>query len=313
MAHLSFHERVVISQLHRSGESQKNIAESLGRSPSTVSRELRRNRSPKSGYQPHQAHQIACQRRMQPSVVSKLEEPTLYQAVVEKLQLNYSPEQISETLKREANGLKISHQTIYRFLYQLDRNHPFRKAMRRGGRRNRKQKPGFIKRQLEDRTSIHQRPRYVEKRKSIGHWEMDLMTCHNHSGHLVTAVERMSGYTLIGRVPSKHSAGVMKRIIQMFQAVDPDKIKTMTFDNGTEFFHHKMLSEAMKVKVYFADPYKSYQRGTNENTNGLIRQYFPKTLNYGYISWQQVGKVQALLNSRPRLRLSFQTPASQFN
>lgn len=312
MAHLSFHERVVISQLRRSGESQKNIAATLGRSPSTISRELRRNRSAKSGYLPHQAHQVACQRMKQPSVVSKLEDPILYQAVVEKLKLNYSPEQISGTLKREAKGLRISHQTIYRFLYQLARNHPFRRAMRRGGRRNRKQKPGFITRQREDRTSIHQRPRHVEKRKSIGHWEMDLMTCHNHSGYLVSAVERMTGYTLIGRVPSKHSAGVMKRIIQMFQSIDPSKIKTLTFDNGTEFFHHKMLSEAMKLRVYFADPYKSYQRGTNENTNGLIRQYFPKTLNYGYISWQQVAKVQERLNSRPRLRLRFQTPASHF-
>ncbi|WP_184307706.1 IS30 family transposase, partial [Aporhodopirellula rubra] len=108
------------------------------------------------------------------------------------------------------------------------------------------------------------------------------------------------------------SAVVMNRILDMFKGIDPSKIRTMTFDNGTEFFYHKMISDAINVKIYFADPYKSYQRGTNENTNGLIRQYFPKHLNYGYISWQQVAKVQEQLNSRPRRRLRFQTPMSQF-
>lgn len=312
MSHLTLDERIVIYRLRLCGETQKEIAKVLGRSPSTISRELRRNSSRTYGYFPHQANRCACKRQCQPSVVSKLEEPRLYKAVTDKLKENYSPEQISGWLKRETKDLRISHQTIYRFLYGLDRKHAFRLAMRRGGRRNRKEKPGFIKQQLRNRVSIHSRPKSVENRKEVGHWEMDLMTCHKSSGHLVTAVERKTGYTLIGRVPTKQSAGVMKRITQMFEVIDPRKLKTMTFDNGTEFFYHDMLRESMDVKVYFADPYKSYQRGTNENTNGLIRQYFPKTLDYGYISWQEVAKVQSILNSRPRLRLGFQTPASQF-
>jgi len=132
--------------------------------------------------------------------------------------------------------------------------------MRRGGRRNRRQKPGYVKSQLRDRVSIHARPKIVEKRKRIGDWELDLVRCAR----------------------------------------------------GTEFFYHEMLSEALPVKVYFADPYNSGQRGTNENTNGLLRQYFPKTMNYSYISYQAVAKAQDALNHRPRLRLGFQTPASKF-
>lgn len=312
MAHLTFDERIVICQMRFDGETQKEIARALGRSPSTICRELKRNRVRGESYLPHKANQAARERQRRPSVISKLAEPRLYQAVTDKLKENYSPEQISGWLARETKDLRISHQTIYRYLYGLDRSHAFRRAMRRGGRRNRRQMPGFVKQQQLNSVSIHSRPKSVEKRKEIGHWEMDLMTCHRSSGHLVTAVERKTGYTLIGRVPTKQSAGVMNRIVQMFEGIDPAKVKTMTFDNGTEFFYHDMLSQAMKVKVYFADPYKSYQRGTNENTNGLIRQYFPKTLDYGYISWQQVAKVQALLNARPRLRLAFQTPASQF-
>ncbi len=312
MAHLTLDERVVICRMLRFGETQKEIAVVLGRSQSTISRELRRNRPSRGSYAPHQANQCARERQRRPSVVSKLEEPRLYQAVTEKLKENLSPEQISGWLKSEAKGLQISHQTIYRFLYGLDSKHAFRQAMRRGGRRNRKEKPGFIKRQLLNRVSIHSRPKSVETRKELGHWEVDLMACHRRSGYLVTAVERKTGYTLIGRVVTKQSAGVMNRIKQMFEDIDPSKVKTMTFDNGTEFFYHNMLKRSLQVRVYFADPYKSYQRGTNENTNGLIRQYFPKTLDYGYISWQQVAKVQTRLNSRPRLRLDYQTPASQF-
>lgn len=312
MAHLTLDERIVIYQMCNSGETQKEIAKALGRSPSTICRELQRNSSSFQCYLPNEANQRARQRQRQPSVVSKLEEPRLYQAVTEKLKENYSPQQISGYLKRETKDLRISHQTIYGFLYGLDRKHAFRLAMRRGGRRNRKEKPGCIKQQLVNRVSIHSRPKSVETRKELGHWEVDLMACHRRSGYLVTAVERKTGYTLIGRVTTKHSAGVMKRISKMFAEIDRAKVKTLTFDNGTEFFHHAMLGESLKVKVYFADPYKSYQRGTNENTNGLIRQYFPKTMDYGYISWQKVESVQSLLNSRPRLRLGFQTPASLF-
>jgi transposase, IS30 family len=313
MAHLTFEERIVISEMRRSGASQKDISKCLGRSPSTICRELQRNAPARECYRPDKAHRLAVARSRIPAVASKLEQCTeLYAIVTEKLNLKWSPEQISGWLAVATKGLRISHQTIYRFLYSLDRSHPFRLAMRRRGRRNRKEKPGFIKAQQRDRVSIHDRPQVVQKRQRIGDWELDLMTCHRVSGYLITAVERMTGYTLIRKVATKSSDLVMKGILKMFQGIDRLKIKTFTFDNGTEFYYHSMLRESLNVQVYFADPYNSGQRGTNENTNGLFRQYFPKTLDYGYISNQAVVKAQDSLNTRPRLRLGFQTPASQF-
>jgi len=166
---------------------------------------------------------------------------------------------------------------------------------------------------LRDRVSIHDRAKLVEKRKRIGDWELDLVRCHRASGYLITAVDRMTGYTLVRKVARKCSDLVMKGILKMFSNIDAHKIKTFTFDNGTEFYYHSMLTKNMKVKVYFADPYNSGQRGTNENTNGLLRQYFPKTMNYASFSHQAVKKAQDALNSRPRLRLGFQTPGTMFD
>lgn len=313
MSHLSFDERVVISMMRQSGSTRKEIAEHLGRSPSTISRELIRNSSRHDHYRAIGANKLAVKRRRRPSVVSKLEKfPDLLAIVKEKLLLFWSPEQISGWLKEQRLPQQVSHQTIYRFLFRLERNDALRQAMRRKGRRNRRDKPGFIKSQIRDRVSIHDRPKLVEKRKRIGDWELDLVRCHRASGYLITAVDRMTGYTLVRKVARKCSGLVMSGILKMFQPIDRTKIKTFTFDNGTEFFYHSLLTKALRVKVYFADPYCSGQRGTNENTNGLLRQYFPKTMNYNYISYQAVAKAQHALNHRPRLRLGFQTPASRF-
>lgn len=313
MSHLSFGERIEIYEMRRSGCTRKEIAEHLGRSPSTIGRELTRNSSRHDNYQPIQADELARKRRIRPSVVSKFEQyPELLVVIQEKLLLKWSPEQISGWLKHTKAEHQISHQTIYKFLFTLDRKDPLRQAMRRKGKRNRRQKPGYIKSQLRDRVSIHDRPKVVERRKRIGDWELDLVRCHRASGYLITAVDRMTGYTLVRKVANKSSALVMRGILKMFGSIDQSKIKTFTFDNGTEFFFHRWLTDKLPVKVYFADPYNSGQRGTNENTNGLLRQYFPKTLNYRYITHQAVAKAQKALNHRPRLRLQFQTPASRF-
>lgn len=314
MAHLSYEERVEIHSMRRLGSSLVEIGRHLGRHASTIGRELKRNISARGIYLPSTADNLANKRRRIPSVASKLEQyPELFTVVTEKLALCWSPEQISGWLKKENHEYQISPQTIYRFLSQLPSDHVLRKAMRRRGKRNRRQKPGFIKSRLRNRVSIHDRPKLVEKRKRIGDWELDLVRCHRGSGYLITAVDRMTGYTLVRKVARKCSALVMKGILRMFQNIECKKIKTFTFDNGTEFFYHSMLTNGLKVKIYFADPYNSGQRGTNENTNGLLRQYFPKTMDYKSISYQAVAKAQNALNSRPRLRLKFQTPASKFN
>jgi IS30 family transposase len=313
MSHLSFDERVVISTMRLSGSSRREIADHLGRSASTIGRELLRNSSRHDCYRSIEANRLALARRRRPSVVSKLEQhPDLLAKVKEKLLLRWSPEQISGWLKTTDSVHQVSHQTIYRFLLSLEKTDELRQSMRRGGRRNRRQKPGFIKSQLRDRVSIHDRPKVVEGRKRAGDWELDLVRCHRGSGYLITAVDRMTGYTLVRKVARKCSGMVMSGILKMFEPIEWSKIKTFTFDNGTEFFYHSILTEELGVKVYFADPYNSGQRGTNENTNGLLRQYFPKTMNYLNISWQAVAKAQFDLNHRPRLRLGFQTPASRF-
>ncbi len=212
----------------------------------------------------------------------------------------------------EEAAVRISHQTIYKYLWSLDAKHPHRRAMRRQGRHHRKQKPGFIRNQAANRVSIHDRPAVASARRRIGDWEVDLVVCKKGTGYLVTAVDRMTGYVLIGRCRTKATRLVMDTIRKMFSGVPISQIKTMTFDNGTEFFYHRLLTKWFQVKVYFADPYCSGQRGTNENTNGLLRQYFSKGLAYASISWQRVAQVARLLNSRPRKRHGYQTPAFLF-
>lgn len=317
MSHLTRDERCVIAMRKLEGCSQVKIARELDRSPSTISRELKRNSKPRGSlryhsYDPYHAVRKAEDRRKERPYLAKLERPEIYEAVVSKLEINWSPQQISGWLKLQQCKPVISHQTIYEYLSCLPKDHVHRQAMRRRGRRPRKESPGFIAKALKNRVSIHDRPKVVNQRKRIGDWELDLMTCHHTSGYLITAVERKTGYTLIRKVPSKHAGRVMKGILKMFESIPRSKLKTFTFDNGTEFYYHRRFTNDLGVKVYFADPYNSGQRGTNENTNGLIRQYFPKSRPYGTISLWDVRKVQAKLNHRPRLRLKYQTPAALF-
>ena len=312
MPHLSIDERFVICTRIFQGVSQEEIAIELGRSPSTISREIYRNREPDHRYYPTRAQRKANARQRERPVRRKFDDVELYKQVAEKLELKWSPQQISGWLARSTGQRKISHQTIYNYLWRLPRDHAHRRAMRRRGRHHRKAKPGFLARAAKDRVSIHQRPKVVEQRRRIGDWELDLMTCHRTSGYLITAVERKTGYVLIRKVSSKHSGKVTDGIIKMFERFDRALYKTFTFDNGNEFYYHDKLTRELGVKVYFADPFHSGQRGSNENTNGLIRQYFRKTLDYHLISHWDVQKAQRALNERPRLRLKFQTPAAIF-
>ena len=181
--------------------------------------------------------------------------------------------------------------------------------MRRRGRRPRKAKPGFLAR-MADLPSIHHRPKVIETRSRIGHWEMDLMALHRSSGRLITVVERKSGFLLTAKIACKQSHVVMRGIIKLFKGIDPAVVQTMTFDNGTEFYYYNMLVQKLGVKVYFADAYSPWQRDSNENTNGLLRQYFLKIVNYGSISHHAVRQAQGQINHRPRLRHNFQTPAA---
>jgi len=302
MSHLTFDERVRICLLVTEGYRQNEIASRLNRSASTISRELQRNRDSSGLYRACEANRKAADRRRSATITPKLEDGELYNRVTQKLQENWSPEQISGSFAK-ADGCKvISHQTIYNFLNCLPRDHVFRRSMRRKGKRNRKAKPGFLARMAAEHTSIHDRPKVVDKRSRIGDWELDLVRCSKATGYLVTAVDRKSGFSLIRKVPSKHCNKVIDTILKMFRPIPYEKIKTFTFDNGTEFYYTDRLTEELGAKVYYADPYNSGQRGTNENTNGL----------YNQISHWAVKKAAKLINNRPRLRLKFQTPQDVF-
>ena len=311
MGHLTVEERETLMVMQSQGCTQAAMAREIGRSEGTVSRELRRNRDEKGQYHCLKAQRHADTRKKIARRSPKMEDRETFQAVTAKLEDNWSPEQIVGHFKRIGQGPLVSHQTIYNYLGCLPRNHPHRRAMRRRGRRNRKAKPGFLKR-LERRRSIHDRPKISNERRRIGDWELDLMTCAYRSGYLITAVDRKTGYTRIRKVRNKEAGTVTKGILKMFEGMDPSKLKTFTFDNGTEFYYTRRIEERLGVKTYFADPYNSGQRGTNENTNGLIRQYFPKDMPYGMISYWDVKRVQLKLNERPRMRLNFRTPAAAF-
>lgn len=310
MAHLSVQEREDISILLNAGHSQKVIAQQIGRSESTIPREVRRNLDANGRYRCLFAQRKAIDRRSGVERPKKLDQPKMLAAVNEKLLQNWSPQQISGWLKIGRRNKKISHQTIYNHLWRLPKNSEFRRAMRRKGRRNRKAKPGFILRAIKNRTSIHSRPAIIDARSRIGDWELDLMTCGATSGYLITAVERKSRFTLIRKVASKRASKVIEGILAMFKKFDRGVLKSFTFDNGTEFYYHQRLTRELDVRTFFADPYNSGQRGTNENTNGLIRQYFPSTMTYDMISYWDTQRVQRMLNHRPRLCLNFQTPAT---
>ena len=313
MQNLTSDDRYFIACELKSGRKQNWIAEQLGCAPSTISREIKRNGGPDGVYRWQKANQRAKDRKRYRTVVGKLSTARARREINYLLLRNWSPEQISTLLRQTNSWLQVSYQTIYKYLWSFPKRHKLRRAMRRRGSRPRRQKPGYITRARRERVSIHQRPAIANARKRIGDWELDLMTCYRNSGYLITAVDRKSGYTLIGRVKTRHSSGVMGGIIKMFRRTTSKHVrKTFTFDNGSEFYYFKRLEEQLGVTVYFADPFNSGQRGTNENTNGLIRQYFPKDRPYASITNRVIKRVTRLLNDRPRKRLEFQTPKHVF-
>ena len=309
MSHLSIEEREVIAQMRFQGSSQKAIAFELKRSESTISRELSRNRRSSEDYSSRIAQHRAQTRRANRPILRAMERLELLERVGEKLESGWSPEQISGRLKEESGEPVVSHQTIYNYLGSLEASHPHRRAMRRKGQRNRKKSDLPARERIPNRVSISQRPKVVEQRKRLGDWELDLVVGTQQSGFLVTAVERRSGYSLVRKIGNKRTKTTMEAILKMFEGTPTEFVRTFTFDNGTEFTDHAILSEKLGVKVYFADPYNSGQRGTNENTNGLIRQYAPKKLNFGYVSVGDVQRIQNRLNNRPRKRLRYRTPS----
>lgn len=308
--HLTLSEREVIAQSLAAGKNQSQIARALGRDRSTISRELRRN-GMNTGYFPVQAEFFAAVRRSESKQPFTQHDERVWMYVRAKLGEQWSPEQIAGRLRAEFPHdarMHISHETIYASIYADRRDGGVLwRQLRRHHRRRRPRGAGRVRgNRIPGRVGIEQRPQIVARRRRKGDWEGD--TLAGKSGHLVTAVERKSRFVVLAKVPDKRASSVNRGGIRALNNVPDTFRKTLTLDNGREFARFGELERALSLRVYFAEPYQSNQRATNENTNGLLRQYFPKGTDFREVSHQAVAKVQQRLNNRPRKCLGYRTP-----
>ena len=306
--HLTHKEREIVAQMHHDRRKQGEIATRLGRDPSTISRELRRNGGSR-GYSALTAQTKADARRRQPRV-RNLDEPETRRYVQERLRKRWSPDQIARRSRRDFprnRRRQISHQTIYTWIDDEETaGAHWRRYLRSAGwKRKNADNRGRIPRSA----SIAGRPAVVDGRCRYGDWKGDTIVGRWRRGGAVSLVERKSGYLLLDRASDLHAQTVCGAMAELYRSMPPTLRKTLTLDNGKEFADHEQLSAEAALKVYFADPYCSWQRGTNENTNGLIRQFFPKGTDLARIPKHRFTKVQQLLNDRPRKRLGYRTPS----
>jgi len=304
---LTYEQRCQISALKKSGCSQREIANVIGVSQPTVSRELTRNTGER-GYRHRQAQDRTNRRRAESARPSKMT-PKMIAVIESKLRVEWSPEQISGWLLSDQERL-ISHESIYLHIWAEKQTggdlytHLRRQGKKYDKRRNGKSTRGHIR----NRVSIDDRPSIVDDKSRIGDWEIDTVIGKGHSGALVTIVERVTKFTVSAQVNSKSAADVTKATIRLLKPFK-DVVHTITADNGKEFSYHEEVSKALSADVYFAHPYSSWERGLNENTNGLLRQYFPKSTDFKKVNQIEVGRALKRLNSRPRKDLNFKTPA----
>lgn len=308
--HLTEENRVQIYSLRKANWSIRKIAKDLEVSPSTISRELKRNQGDR-GYRAKQASVKATERKKDARKFTK-KTPELIQKINEKLRDDWSPEQISGDLANQ--GVFISHESIYQHVYaDIDRGGDLYKHLRhRHKKRYRKRGKKETRGQIKNKVSIHDRPKIVEEKKRIGDVEIDLVVGKDHKGFIVTVVDRVSKYMLSTYSEFKDAASITNAITSLLQ---PFKglIHTITSDNGKEFANHEEIAQTLETKFYFADAYASWQRGLNENTNGLLRQYFPKKSCFAAITQELLQAAQNKLNFRPRKGLNFKTPFEVFS
>ena len=312
--HLNIDEREVILKMRAQQVSMQQIGERLGRSKGTVSRELSRNVSSTRDYKPHLAQRYYEKRRQKSKEPYRLEEDAWLRGYVqEKLETYWSPEQISGRLNKDYD-MDISPVTIYSWIYRnRTEGGEFYKYLRQSHRRRRKRRGGEDRRgQMPDRRMIDKRPKVANERRRIGDWEGDTVEGCKGSGFIATHVERKTRYTVAVKVADKSAASVTKATLAAMRKLPPEKVKTMTFDNGKEFAGFKELERGLGMRSYFARPYHSWERGTNENTNGLLRQFFPKGMDFSTVLQTDVDSALELLNNRPRKCLNYRTPTEVF-
>lgn len=312
--HLSSEERFYIHRAVREGKNNKQIAQALDRHPSTITRELRRNMWP-SAYLYTYDWALYFQRRRKCHANARKHRKLTHEIqvlIVQLLKHYLSPEQISAYLRKH-HGRHVSHETIYRFIYSAKAEHgALRCYLRQSGKkRRRRYGSGARVALIPNRTPIHARPRIVGLKQRLGDWECDTLVGKDRKHALVSLVERKSLFTLCAKVSQKTADRVQREIIRLLRPF-MGKVKTLTFDNGTEFTQHEHIAKALRAKTYFANPYCAWERGINENTNGLIRQFFPKGTDFNAVTPEQINRVVALLNNRPRKTRQYRTPNEIF-
>ena len=317
---LSLAEREEISRGIVADLSIRAIALLLGRAPSTVSREINRNGG-RHAYRANTADEAAWQRAHRPKTCKLGKNPALARIVAEKLQLEWSPRQIAGWLKYhypDDETYQVSHETIYLTLFVQARGALKKELLKylrrpRGMRRSRKNSlKGTGLGQITTAVSIRDRPAEAEDRAVPGHWEGDLL-CGSNNSQIATLVERHTRLVMLVRVPSKDTKTVVNALIKQAHKLPRELYKSLTWDRGAEMADHQKFSLATDIKVYFCDPQHPWQRGSNENTNGLLRQYFLKGMDLSNVHQNRLNAVARRLNERPRETLQFRTPAEKFN
>ncbi len=317
---LSLAEREEISRSLAAGHPIRRIAQSLGRAPSTISREISRNGG-QTSYRASSADEAAWKRAHRPKGCKLVGNPVLAEIVAKKLQIQWSPEQIAGWLKHTFPGnedFQVSHETIYRSLFIQARGalkkellaHLRRTRVMRRSRHHTQKADNHGR--IRDTISISERPAMVEDRAVPGHWEGDLMFGDRNS-QIATLVERHTRYVMLVKVASKDTETVINALIDNARQLPQELYQSLTWDRGKEMADHKRFTLATDIDVYFCDPHSPWQRGSNENTNGLLRQYFPKGVDISAYSQAQLNDVARKLNERPRKTLEYQTPAERFS
>lgn len=317
---LTLAEREEISRGLVARHSIRFIAYRLERSPSTVSREIARNGGAR-GYRAVRADKRAWEQALRPKPCRLVLNGRLRQAVIFKLKRHWSPEQIAGWLKRRYPGreaMHVSHETIYKSLYVQARGAlkkeliAYLRSKRMMRRSRHARQPTDRRGQIKDAVSISERPALVEDRAVPGHWEGDLL-CGPHFTFIVTLVERHSRYLMLAKIPSRHSDVVVDALIKQARKLPDELYKSLTWDRGSELAKHKKFTMETNIDVYFCDPQSPWQRGTNENTNRLIRQYLPKGTDLSKYTQAQLNKIARQLNERPRKTLDYESPAERLS
>lgn len=319
---LSLKERVIIQTLLKEKKSKSYIANKLGRSRSTIGREVNKwVQTKKDNYDAELAHWCAKEDYLNKRNLDKISTYSLLKFFVYRgLLSNWTPEQISGRLKELYPNdpiMSISHEAIYRHIYTRPQASLNKKLIKLLVRKKTRRRPHKKRRgggsKIINQVSIDNRPEHIELRNEVGHWEGDLVIGKNHKSAIGTIVERKTRFTLIIKLESKKAEEIANQFSKILNKLNPIYKKSMTYDNGIEMAKHQKITEKTGMKIYFAHPYSSWERGTNENTNGLIRRYLPKGTNFNEIDIKQLMNIQEKLNNRPRKIIGYKTPKEMMN